>query len=454
MPDLKSDFISYFNRAGVKRLAAGLVLLAASVGAAAVYGSAAPRAYAGTGGTTAAQNRLRSQKPTPSAHLDVIFTSDVPETDIYLQGEKIGPTGKDGQLLVRLVPGDYVVEARKKGYVSQGRTVKVSARQTSFKFYMGAPIPAATPTPTPSPTPAPASSDGGEGGAGDGASAANAAAADDILKRFQDPQQTGKLTRTDWQSLLAATYKELSADPNDTQLKAREQFVQGQLEYLAGNYANAQQAFNTALRLAPEHALAAYGLGNTYLATNQAAQAVKEFERALRADPKMGMAYKGLGEAWTALKKDKEARAAYAQARELGFLSPDVSMNLVRGLVKDKRWAEAVAALQPLAAAQPSAEIYTLLGDAYTGEGQKLNAFEAYRNAVKADDSAARAHYRIGEIQLDEKNYEAAHAAFERALALDTQGLSIDRKKARQKADEAADKLSKLRKSLPKPGVP
>jgi hypothetical protein len=66
----------------------------------------------------------------------------------------------------------------------------------------------------------------------------------------------------------------------------------------------------------------------------------------------------------------------------------------------------------------------------------------------------ARAHYRIGEIQLDEKNYEAAHAAFERALALDTQGVSIDRKKARQKADDAAEKLRKLTKSLPKPGVP
>lgn len=437
MPDSKYDFISYFKRANVKRLAAGLLLFAASVG------------------MGAAQNRNRLQRPTPSTHLDVTFASDVPETDIYLQGEKIGPTGKDGQLLVRLVPGDYLVEARKKGYAAQSRTVKVSTRLTSFKFYMGTPIPQATPTPTPTPepTPTPTPSAGGDGG-GDGGSAADAAAAGDILKRFQDPQQTGKLTRTDWQSLLAATYKELSADPNSVQLKARQQFAQGQLEYLAGNYANAQQAFNAALRLAPDHALSAYGLGNTYLATNQAAQAVKEFERALRADPKMGMAYKGLGEAWTALRKEKEARAAYAQARELGFLSTDVSMNLVRSLVKDKRWAEALAALQPLAAAQPTAEVYTLMGDAYTGQEQKLNAFEAYKNAVKLDDSMARAHYRIGEIQFDEKNYEAAHAAFERALALDTQGVSIDRKKARQKADDAAEKLRKLTKSLPKPGVP
>ena len=125
----------------------------------------------------------------------------------------------------------------------------------------------------------------------------------------------------------------------------------------SADFANALDAFLSASRTAPDFALAHYGLGQVYLASNQPQQAVKALERAVGINPKLAMAYKVLGDAWLALKKEKESGAAYAQAYELGYLPADASLNRVRSLVKSERWADALAILPRLAAESPSAEV-------------------------------------------------------------------------------------------------
>lgn len=401
--------------------------------------------------------RAKIQRPSPGEHLDVLFISDVPETDIFVQGEKIGTTGKDGQLLVKLLPGDYRVTASRTDYFIQHRNITVNLRQTSFKFYMGLPLPRSTPSPTPTPQKTadnkPGSGDGAGGEAGGSSNPAptptplSGAA---ILERFLDPKMTDQVKQADWQTLLTSTYQELALAPNNPQLKAQAQFAQGQVDYLDGNFANALDAFSTALRVAPDYALASYGMGNVYLATNQPQQAVKALERAVSLNPKLAVAFKSLGDAWLVLKKEKEGRAAYAQAYELGYKPSEASLNIARNLVKSERWAEALAALKPIAADSPSAEVYILIGDSYVGQKQTINAFQAYTKATELDRNSARAHYKLGEIQLRERNYEEARDALERALTLDPDGRVIDRKRGREMADEASDKLRKLTEQLNK----
>jgi tetratricopeptide (TPR) repeat protein len=392
------------------------------------------------------------QRPTQSEHLDVIFTSDLPETEIYLEGEKIGMTGTDGQLLVKLKPGEYHVMIRRAGYYTQQRTIYVSTRLTTFKFFMGMPIPPPSPTPTPSltPTPTPTSSP----------SPTPTPTPQEVLKtvleRFLDPQQTDQVKLADWQNLLSSTYQELANAPNDSKLKAQAQFAQGQIEYLNKNYANALDAFSSAQRLAPDFALASYGLGNVYLATIQPLPAVRSFERAVGLNPQLGMAYKGLGDALTSLKKRKEAEAAYTRARDLGYMPQGASLSMARNFVKEERWADALPGLQELATKEPSAEVYILLGDAYAGQKQTINAYNAYTKATELDKASAVAFYKLGELQLRENNNpEAARDALERALALDPTGLMIDRRRARKMADDAGSKLRKLNKDrVPKPSIP
>ncbi len=399
--------------------------------------------------------RAKPQKTTPGTQLDVTFISDVPETDFYLQNEKIGTTGKDGQLLVKVPPGEYRATASRTGYYLRHQTIIVNRRQTVFKFSMGQPIPTATaaasPTPAPRSTPTPPTPT---------PSSATTPPGDDqpqnasVIERFLNPKTTDQVKQADWQSLLTSTYQELSREPSNSELKAQAQFAQGQVDYLGGKFTNALDAFLGASRAMPDYALASYGLGQVYLATNQPLQAVKAFERAVQLNPKLAIAFKSLGDAWLVLKKEKEGRAAYAQAYELGYLPPDASLNMARNLVKSERYPEALATLQRIAAESPSGEVYILIGDSYVGQKQTINAFQAYTKATELDGTSALAFYKLGEIQFRERNYQASKEALERALILDPEGQIIDRRRGRNMADEAASKLRKLTERIDKSNIP
>lgn len=432
------------SAAGVASLVVAVVFCASGVASTSAGGGDELNAHVGASVAHAGAERPDSsarQRPTPGEHLDVVFTSDLPETEFALQGEKIGTIGTDGKLVVKLRPGEYRVVARRAGYYTQQRTINVSTRLTTFKFFMGTPIPPFTPTPTPTSTPVPTPTP----------STQQEGTLKTVLERFLDPKQSDQVKLADWQSLLASTYQELSGAPNNMKLKAQAQFAQGQIEYLGGNYANALDAFSGAQRFAPDYALASYGLGHVYLATLQPLPAVRAFERAIELNSELAMAYKGLGDALTALKKRKEAESAYARARDLGYLPQGANLNMARNFVKEERWADALPALKVLEAQEPTAEVYILLGDTYSGQKQTINAYRAYTKATEMDKSSAMAFYKLGELQFRENNDpEAGRDALERALALDPTGLVIDRKRARKMADDANEKLRKLNKDKDK----
>lgn len=388
--------------------------------------------------------RAKAQKATQSTQLDVTFVTDVPETDIYLQNEKIGTTGKNGQLLRKVPPGEYRVTASRAGYYLKHQTIVVNRRQTTFKFFMGQPMPVSTATPTPTPLatppPTPPADDKTQSAA--------------VIERFLNPKTTDQVKQPDWQNLLTSTYQELASAPSNSALKAQAYFAEGQLNYLSGNFANALDAFLSASRAAPEYALAHYGLGQVYLATNQPQQAVKALERTIQLNSKMAMAYKVLGDAWQALKKEKESTAAYAQAYELGYLPSDASLNRARNLVKGEHWEEALIILTRVAADSPTAEVYILMGDSHAGKNQRVKAFQAYSKATELDQNSAQAFYKLGELQFRERNYEDAQKALGRALVLDTEGRIIDRRRASNMMEEAGSKLRKLTERVDKPTIP
>lgn len=387
--------------------------------------------------------RAKTQRTAQGAQLDVTFITDVPETDIYLQNEKIGTTGKDGQLLRKVPPGEYRATANRTGYYLKHQTIVVNRRQTTFKFFMGQPMaPSASPTPTPraTPSPTPPIDDKTQGTA--------------IIERFLNPKTTDQVKQPDWQNLLTSTYQELSRDPSNAALKAQAQFAQGQIDYLSGNFVSALDAFLSASRAVPDYALASYGLGQVYLARNLPQQAVTALEHATRLNPKLAVAYKVLGDALQVLKKEKESAAAYQMAYELGYLPSDATLNRVRSHVKAERWSEALAMLPRLAADSPSAEVYILMGDSYVGQSQRVNAFQAYTKATELDPNSALAFYKLGEIQFRERNYEEAQKALGRALILDVEGRIIDRRKASNMMNEAGSKLRKLTDRGDKAAVP
>jgi tetratricopeptide (TPR) repeat protein len=396
--------------------------------------------------TTPVNNRRGQPKPPkPPPSYEVNFTTDIPEAEIFLGAgnsaptESLGKTDADGKLSKRLPRGTYNLIASRPGFRIQRLRVEVRPNKPNdVSFSLAMPEVAkkeeekpAEPAPTPDATPEPP--------------ADPLADADALIKRFLDVKETDGVKAEDWKAVREQLGSALEKDPANSQLKARALAADGQIAYLDADYATALVAFKQAAIAAPDLALAHYGLGNAYLATNQPAEALKSYGRAANVNSELALAYRGMGDALTKQNKTKEAAQYYARAKSFGQPLPaDTGLAAGRELKKRKRWAQALKEFQDVAASKPSPDVYVEIGDCYVGLEQPLSASQAYRKATELDPKSALAHNKFGEVMFRLREYAAAMEAFERALALDPQGTVINRKRAREMADDAADKLKKM----------
>jgi tetratricopeptide (TPR) repeat protein len=390
-------------------------------------------------------NRRRQRAAPAAALLDVVFTTDLPDSDIFLNSpggtsQKLGKTDAEGKLSYKLPRGSHSVTVSHIGQRTERLQIDVRPGNTNFSVNVALPTPKASPEEAKTAeTPAPAD----DAAAKEAESAANAV--EDVFKRHLDAQQTTNVSASDWQ--LVETYNTTASekDPANKQLKARSLFAQGQLAYLRGDYAGALVAFNKAVLAEPELVAAHYSLGNAYLATNQPAQAVRAYQRAAELNQELALAYKGLGDAFTKQGKNKEANSYYARARRLGPMPASSNLDSTILLMKRKQWSAALKELLEISKTQPSADIYIYIGDCYDGMKQPLSASQAYHKATELDPKSALAAYRYGEKMFELREFAAAMDALERALALDQTGVTINRKRAREMANQAAEQLRKMK---------
>ncbi|MET0646056.1 MAG: tetratricopeptide repeat protein [Pyrinomonadaceae bacterium] len=391
---------------------------------------------------------VRPPRP-PAPSYEVSIKTDIPEAEIFLgvgssaPTQSLGKTDSDGKMTRRLQRGTYSLLASRPGYRIQRQRLEVrSGGVNSVDFSLAMPVVARKEEeqkpaePEPSPTPEEAA----------GPPADPLTDADAVIKRFLDAKESERVREDDWKAVRERTSAALEKDPANSQLKARALAADGQIAYLAGDFASALVAFKQAALAAPDLALAHYGLGNAYLATNQPAEAFKAYSQAATANSELALAYRGMGDALTRQNKTKEAALYYTRAKSFGQPLPaDTGLAAGRDLKKRKRWAQALKEFQDVAAARPTAEVYVDMGDCYVGLEQPLSASQSYRKATELDPKSALAHYKFGEVMHKLREYGAAMEAFERALALDLQGTSINRKRTREMADEAADRLKKMK---------
>jgi tetratricopeptide (TPR) repeat protein len=402
--------------------------------------------------TTPARKQSQPKMPPrpPAPSYEVNIKTDVPEAEIFISAgsasaaQSLGKTDADGRLTKRLPRGTYNLLASRPGYRIQRQRLEVrSGGSNDVNFSLAMPVVAAKKSDEeekpaePAPTPAEVAAD---------PPADPLADADALIKRYLDVKETEGVGAKDWQLVRERTNAALEKDSANTQLKARALAAEGQLAYIAGDYASALVAFKQAALAAPDLALAHYGLGNAYLATNQPAEAFKAYSQAATINSELALAYRGMGDALTKQNKTKEAATYYNRAKSFGQPLPaDTGLATGRDLKKRKRWAQALKEFQDVAASRPSADVYVDIGDCYVGLEQPLSASQSYRKATELDPRSALAHFKFGEVMHKLREYGAAMEAFERALALDLQGTVINRKRTREMADEAADRLKKMK---------
>lgn len=367
--------------------------------------------------------RHTPKAPAQPAQLEVIFKTGLSETELFLSSDaeparRLGVTDTSGAFRFRLAPGIYDVVAARRGYRRLLQRVDVRAGSTVFNLTLS----------EEPPPPAPA------------LRSRVVATSEAVFSRFLDPKQTDGVTLEDWKVVREQAG---DADAADARARAQELFAEGQIALLGGRYADAQSAFNDAAQTLPGSALAFYGLGRTYLATNRTEQAVLSFMRAIQLNEEMALAHAGLFEALTLQGRGGEARRSFERAAELGYDTSKLSFISARELMRRERWAEALEELSVVARSRQTADVNVAIGDCYIGLKQLVSAEPAYELATRLDPKSAVAHARFGEVRLRQKDYARAREELELALRLDPAGATINRERLTKLSREAATRMRK-----------
>jgi tetratricopeptide (TPR) repeat protein len=362
------------------------------------------------------------------ALIPVTVFAGAPGVEIYVErvdgsSYRLGTTRDDGTLALKLPRGTYNLVVARPDSRPVRRQIEVSPGRTAFSLDLARAEAASATEPA--------------------APAQPVVTAEDVFRRFLDPVQSDGVTLADWQAAQAETAESYSHNSEDPQTAAQAHFAFGQVAYLNGDFQTAVNSFNNAALAVPNSALAFYGLGNAYIASRQPAEAARAYQQALKIRPNMALALKGMGDALYSQGKSKESVEYYARAHALGYDSPALKLGMARGLLRERRWQEALDLLNGLSKSRPSSEVFVGLGDAYAGLKQPSTAAGAYRQAVELDSRSAVAQYKLGEISFQLRDYAAAREALERALALDPEGATFDRGRARDLLGKSAAKLGR-----------
>lgn len=397
---------------------------------------------------------VRSRGVAPRSKLiDVVIITELPGTNVALNGKTINAKNPARRISTKLVPQTYTVVTSGDGQPTKSFSITVTPERTMFNLGQIPTVDAQRASGSATASPVTPSSVAAAAAVTPPTNTSAAAAVpplnaltnpEEVVNRYLDPQLNETIAADDWQKVEQVTTEALRTIQNP-KLNGLKLFAQGQLAYLRKDYATAAVLFNNAKLAVPDSALVFYGLGNNLLATNQAATAISAYQRAVALNPQLALGYKGMGDAASKLGKTKEAFAHYNRARELGYASSGLNLEIARNNVRERRWQQALDTITPLLQKQPTAELFILLGDSYSGLKQPYSAMQAYLRATQINDKSAASFYKYGEMMFDLHEYAATIQAMERALALDTAGRDINRERAREYVIKANKALQKTR---------
>jgi tetratricopeptide (TPR) repeat protein len=208
-----------------------------------------------------------------------------------------------------------------------------------------------------------------------------------------------------YEEALAAYDQAIHLDPNFAIAYTGKGFVLDKLK----RYEEALAAFNQTTRLDPYDVFAYINKGVALITLNRHEKALVIFEQAIRLDPSEALAYTSKGLALNGLKRYKEALAVFDQAIRLDPY--DASAYTSKGLALNdlKRYKEALAVFDQAIHLDPNDAF------AYAGKSNALFKFKRYKEALAASEQAIRldssyalAYYNKGTALFMLKRYEEA----------------------------------------------
>ncbi len=366
----------------------------------------------------------------------VTFVTQEPLSEIWLNDRMLGQTNGDRKLVRKLVIGDYRVMVKKNNrIIFPVQKITISNSSNTFNLFPQIVDKAGVDEPKPVKRV-------------DGVKPTNlqqaveiSAEVKRILTDYNNPETTDTITTGDWELVLKAAQLGQFQDYTAVQIEAQRWFASGQIEVAKENYPNAFTAFTKSEEFMPQSGLPFYGLGTAYLANKQPLEAVKAFQRALQLSPKMAMAYRKLGDAQRLLGHQKEAASAYSFAIDNGYKTPETRFWFGTTQLQLKKTEDGIKQLEEVVKEWQKPEVYVAIGDGYLQLKRGVSAIAAYQKAIELDPANAVAHYKIGTIYFDQREYQVAKESFQKAADLDPEGKTTNKNEVQKRLREAASKI-------------
>jgi len=193
----------------------------------------------------------------------------------------------------------------------------------------------------------------------------------------------------------------------------------GQALKSAGNYHDAESAYQQAIRISGTNALARMGLGELKLAFGLPEEAMREFEFALRCQPALVPAHLGLGNALAALGRNEKALNCYKQAILLRPRLPEAEFAAGFVLARMGKLKEAETRYRRALVERPDfAAAWMNLGSLLREQGRELHAEAALRRAVELRPDLVSGWINLAILERERHRPIEAEAHLRKAFAL------------------------------------
>jgi Tfp pilus assembly protein PilF len=234
-----------------------------------------------------------------------------------------------------------------------------------------------------------------------------------VLRALEkDPQKRFASVQEFAQALAAA----LAPAPQ----KTKGQWVgEGVAHHNAGRYKEARAAYDCAITLDPNYALAYFNRGIAYNNLKEYQKAFADFDRAIQLDSNDAGAYIARGNRYRDLKEYQKALADYDRAIQLNPKYADAYNNRGNTYHELKEYQKALADYDRAIQLNPKYAIaYSNRGNTYHELKENQKALADYDRAIQIDPNYADAYYNRGNRYRELKEYQKALADYDRAIQL------------------------------------
>ncbi|OZI09038.1 hypothetical protein BWI93_05910 [Siphonobacter sp. BAB-5385] len=256
---------------------------------------------------------------------------------------------------------------------------------------------------------------------------------DEAVRSFQQARQDG----ADTQVLLRLGHAHLALNQPEEALQIFQEYLDagGREGYLAhlgmaythyrkGDYAAAGAAFQRVLRIRPNSAEAATGMGHILIGQHLDGKALAQYQRALSYDSTYAPGRLGRAMAYYRLGRYAEAWKDFAASAHI--INPDnpdyADFYLCRGftLIRLKKYRNALTEFENAQKSKPNeTAVYAGLSEAYRGLGDFQLAHRNVNEALKREPNHAGLLTNRGNFQLNIEQFNDASDDYKRAIQLD-----------------------------------